>query len=167
MRWGVLIAVVALGVVAVAAPAARAQMSSGRVARTFVEALARDYLDAAMALVSDPAELQTPHGDVLIGLEAVRAYLAEIPRPIEIGVVLPWGGRKIEVHLLAGDTPLVFIFDGAGGTIVFIEVAYDSLTMAPSAAHEAGDLDLVVAGAVDDPETMALSAAAAAGDRGE
>ena len=127
MRARYLIALLALGcVLAPGARDAQAQQWSGRVARAFLAAVSDGDLDAAMALVADEVELQTPAGDVIQGAAAVREYLAALPHPIESGDVLPWGGQKIEARVTAGGVPLLFIFDGGGGVIVFIDIQFDS-----------------------------------------
>lgn len=121
----VMLAAVLLTVVAGGrdAPRTDAQEGSGRVARAFVDALARDDLDAAMALLVDHPELQTPAGEVLFGAAPVRCYLASLARPIEPGHVLPWGGRKIEAEVSSNGQPLLITFDGGGGVILFIDIS--------------------------------------------
>ncbi|MER3419123.1 MAG: hypothetical protein C4290_00745 [Chloroflexota bacterium] len=112
-------------------PVAQAQAGSGQVVRALLDALAQDDLDAAMALMVAEPELQTPEGELLQGAEAVRAYLAALPRPIEPGPVIPWGGHRVEAHLRAGETALVFLIEGASGAIAFIEVAPDDGSVVP------------------------------------
>lgn len=112
-------------------PVTHAQAGSGRVARALLDALAQDDLDAAMALMVSEPELQTPDGELLQGAEAVRAYLAALPRPIEPGPVIPWGGHRVEAHLRAGETALVFLIEGASGAIAFIEVVPDDGSVVP------------------------------------
>lgn len=105
---------------------AHAQSGSGRTVRTFFDALAAGDIDGALALLSSEIELLPPDGgDPLQGQEAVRAWLLELPQPIAVRWTLPWGGRKYEAHVTAGDTPLTFVFDGASGTIIHIDVSYD------------------------------------------
>ncbi len=118
---GLLVCIVSLG----ASGGARAQQGSGRVVLAFIDALARNDMDAVMTLLVAEPEVQTPEGETIHGSEAVRAYLAALPRPIELGVTLPWGGRKYEAHVTADGASLVFIFDGAEGFIAFIDIRAD------------------------------------------
>ncbi len=130
MRPGLLATALVLAVAAMLAGGrAHAQMGSGRTVHTFFEALAAGDIEGAMALLSSEVELQPPDGgDALLGQEAVRAWLEALPQPLEVRWALPWGGRKYEAHVTAGDTPLTFLFDGASGTIVYIDVSYDDGT---------------------------------------
>ena len=105
---------------------AQAQQWSGRVARAFLAAVSEGHLDTAVALVAFEVELQTPAGEVIRGAAEVRAYATALPQPIESGDVLPWGGQKLEARVTAGGVPLLFIFDGGGGVIVFIDIQLES-----------------------------------------
>lgn len=112
-RWApALIAVLAL--VLIATPIS-AQQRSGSTVLSFLEAVDQGDIDAALYRMLEDVEVTTIEAETLIGKEAVRPYLTEFPRPIEIRRHNNLRRMAYEAYITAGGTPMKLTFRGAAG----------------------------------------------------
>jgi hypothetical protein len=119
-----------------AAPAAvTTQPRSGGTAIAFIAALNQGDVEAALALMTDDADLRPPDGDVLTARAAIAAYLIALPLPLRVQRREFLNGQY-EVDVCAGADPLTIRFIGrrvseAGGRIAGLRI---TRTAAPEGA---------------------------------
>jgi hypothetical protein len=110
---------------ALALPAQAQTPRSGGTVVSFLAAVDRHEIDAALALLHDEVVLIGPYGDVWAGGEAVRQFLEDFPRPIHIRDRRPLGRGRYEAHICAGGTPLHLSFRGINGLIAEILIMHE------------------------------------------